>query len=66
MSKNIGAKNEVEAVNLSAEKRVCYSNGKFFIVLDNQIVDYLHIGEDDWVLQTVSDDGVSMKLLRKR
>jgi hypothetical protein len=62
---NPGAKNEDEIGSLSAEKKVNYLNGKFSIVLDGRIINYLHINENDdlWVRQTPSDDGIFMKLL---
>jgi hypothetical protein len=66
-SNSCGADGEVELCDLSAEKKVYYLNGKYFVVLDDQIINYYHINEDDdiWVRQTLSVDGISMKLLWK-
>jgi hypothetical protein len=67
-NKNFGAKNEVEVPSPSAKKKINYMNGKYFVVLDNRIINHFNISEDDdlWVQQTPSDDGITMKLLRKR
>jgi hypothetical protein len=66
-SKSCSANSEVEISGLSVEKKVYYLNGKYFVVLDDRIINYWNINEDDdiWVQQTPSDDGISMELLRK-
>ncbi len=49
-----------------AIKRVECLNNKYLVVLDQSIVDYLHIDKDDdlWVLQTPSNDGIYLKMRR--
>jgi hypothetical protein len=63
-SNNYDAKSKEENPSLVAVKRIECLNHKFFIVIDQSIVDNLHLSENDntWVRQILSDDGIFMKL----